>query len=214
MTTSGIQDLRREYSQNGLDEKEVDSSPFNQFKLWFDQALEADILEPNAMSLATVDFLSRPHNRIVLLKGFDEDGFTFFTNYESSKGEELVSHPYTSCCFFWKELERQVRIEGEVSKISKEESEAYFKSRPRMSQFGALASQQSVALPNRETLEQKFEELQKEYEDKEIPMPEYWGGYKISPCYFEFWQGRESRLHDRISYTKEEGNWLIRRLSP
>ncbi len=211
---ANIQDLRREYSQNVLDEKEVDSSPFNQFRLWFDQAVEADILEPNAMSLATLDFLTRPHNRIVLLKGFDEKGFTFFTNYESSKGGELASNPYASCCFFWKELERQVRIEGEVSKISKEESEAYFRSRPKMSQLGALASHQSMELPDRNALEQKFEELQKEYADKEIQMPDYWGGYLISPCYFEFWQGRQSRLHDRISYTKEKGNWIIKRLSP
>ncbi|RNC79381.1 MAG: pyridoxamine 5'-phosphate oxidase [Balneola sp.] len=211
---ANIQDLRREYSQSELDEKEVDSSPVKQFQLWFEQAVKADILEPNAMSLATLDFLTRPHNRIVLLKGFDENGFTFFTNYESSKGGELASNPYTSCCFFWKELERQVRIEGEVSKISKEESEAYFRSRPRMSQLGALASRQSMELPDRNALEQKFEELQKAYEGKEISMPDYWGGYLISPCYFEFWQGRQSRLHDRISYTKEKGDWIIKRLSP
>ncbi|MEX0721797.1 MAG: pyridoxamine 5'-phosphate oxidase, partial [Balneolaceae bacterium] len=157
---------------------------------------------------------NKPHSRIVLLKGYNEDGFIFFTNYASDKGKDLEQNPNAALCFFWIELERQVRIEGTVEKIPKADSENYFKSRPHKSQIGALASNQSEVVENREFLEKKFEELSEKYTEDNVDMPETWGGYLVKPTMFEFWQGRRSRLHDRIKYTLEDGEWGIRRLSP
>ncbi len=214
MDTIDLQKIRQEYTQHSLDESEVDKNPFKQFKLWFQEAIDSQVKEPNAMSLATVDGSGRPHNRIVLLKGFDEDGFTFFTNHASSKGDEIQVNPNISSCFFWVELERQVRIEGKAEKLSREESEAYFKTRPHMSQIGALASNQSEVVPSRDFLDKKFKELTRKYSEAEVPMPDTWGGYKVKPTYFEFWQGRRSRLHDRIVYLQENSNWSVKRLSP
>ncbi len=209
-----LQKLREEYSLSSLDESDVLQNPIEQFKQWIQEALKAGVPEPNAMNLATVDKDGKPHSRIVLLKGFDEKGFVFFTNYASDKGREIEANPNVSLCFFWIELERQVRIDGVAKKISKEESEAYFKSRPHKSQIGALASNQSEVVENRLFLEQKFEKLEAKFTEGEVPMPETWGGYVIKPSALEFWQGRRSRLHDRIKYEWKADNWIIKRLSP
>ncbi len=209
-----LQKLREEYSLSSLDESDVSQNPIDQFKQWIEEALKAGVPEPNAMNLATVDKKGRPHSRIVLLKGFDENGFVFFTNYASDKGKEIEENPHVSLCFFWIELERQIRIDGVAKKISKVESEAYFKSRPHMSQIGALASNQSEIVENRLFLEQKFEKLEAKFTEGEVPMPESWGGYVIDPSALEFWQGRRSRLHDRVKYEWKADNWIINRLSP
>ncbi len=209
-----LQKLREEYSLSSLDESDVSQNPIDQFKQWIEEALKAGVPEPNAMNLATVDKKGRPHSRIVLLKGFDENGFVFFTNYASDKGKEIEENPHVSLCFFWIELERQIRIDGVAKKISKVESEAYFKSRPHMSQVGALASNQSEIVENRLFLEQKFEKLEAKFTEGEVPMPESWGGYVIDPSALEFWQGRRSRLHDRVKYEWKADNWIINRLSP
>lgn len=214
MDIVNLQKIRQEYTQHSLDESEVDANPFTQFQKWLTDAVKSEVKEPNAMSLATVDGAGKPHNRIVLLKGFDKDGFTFFTNHASNKGDEIEANPNISSCFFWIELERQVRIEGKAEKLSREESEAYFKTRPHMSQIGAQASNQSEVVTSRDFLDKKFKELGKKYSEGEVPMPETWGGYKVTPNYFEFWQGRRSRLHDRIVYSKENTSWVIKRLSP
>ncbi len=214
MNSEDLQNLREEYSKHALDEKEVDNNPFNQFSVWFKEAIDAEVPEPNAMTLSTVDSESKPHSRIVLLKGFDESGFVFYTNQASDKGEEIKANPNVALCFFWIELERQVRIEGTAQKTSSQESEAYFKVRPFKSQIGALASEQSKKVPDREFLENTFRELEQKYSESEVPKPESWGGYRILPESFEFWQGRRSRLHDRIKYELSEGNWTIKRLSP
>tara|TARA_R110002096_G_scaffold329006_6_gene523081 strand:- start:47639 stop:48283 length:645 start_codon:yes stop_codon:yes gene_type:complete len=209
-----LQKLREDYSLSSLDESDVLQNPIEQFKQWIQEALKAGVPEPNAMNLATVDNEGRPHSRIVLLKGFDENGFVFFTNYASDKGREIEANHNVSICFFWIELERQVRIDGVAKKITKAESEAYFKSRPHKSQVGALASNQSEVVENRLFLEQKFEKLEAEFVEGEVPMPETWGGYVIEPSVIEFWQGRRSRLHDRIKYERKADNWIIKRLSP
>tara|TARA_R110000868_G_scaffold1211_2_gene9331 strand:+ start:52278 stop:52922 length:645 start_codon:yes stop_codon:yes gene_type:complete len=214
MKNIDLQQIRQEYSQHTLDESEVDKNPYQQFGKWFEEAVNSEVKEPNAMSLSTVDTLFKPHTRIVLLKDFDENGFTFFTNQASDKGSEISSNPNVSACFFWVELERQIRIEGVAEKISREESVSYFNTRPHMSQIGALASNQSEVVENREFLDQKFKKLAEKYPEGKVPMPESWGGYKIIPSYFEFWQGRRSRLHDRITYKQEKESWLIQRLSP
>lgn len=214
MNTTDLQQIRQEYSQHTLDVSEVDKNPFRQFEIWFKEAVESEVKESNAMTLSTVDGLNKPHNRIVLLKGFDERGFTFYTNQASKKGKEIAENPNVSVCFFWMELERQVLIEGAAEKISRKESEHYFKSRPYMSQIGAMASNQSEVVESREYLDQKFKALVEKYPEGSVPMPETWGGYLIKPIYFEFWQGRRSRLHDRIAYKKEEKSWAIQRLSP
>lgn len=210
-----IQQIRQEYSLHSLDESDVLNNPFSQFKSWFKEAIDSEVAEPNAMTLATVDSSNKPHTRIVLLKGFNEEGFTFFTNQASDKGNEIEANPNVSLCFFWIELQRQVRIDGVAVKVSRAESEDYFKTRPYKSQIGALASNQSEKVSSREYLDTKFKELSSEYpEGSEVPMPENWGGYKIIPSYFEFWQGRRSRLHDRIVYEFENENWVTKRLSP
>jgi pyridoxamine 5'-phosphate oxidase len=214
LTKENIQNLRQDYSAAELAEADVDKSPVVQFGKWFKDALDAQLHEPNVMTLATADLTGKPTARILLLKGFDEDGFVFFTNYASKKGEQLAENPQASMVFFWPELQRQVRIEGIVSKVSAEESTAYFHSRPAGSQIGAMASPQSTVIPNREVLEERVEELKAAYAEKEIPRPEHWGGYLLKPDHIEFWQGRPSRLHDRITYTSLNGVWTINRLAP
>lgn len=210
-----IRDLRQDYRTSFLSEKDVDKNPFRQFGKWFNQALSAEIIEPNAMTLATADTHGYPNARIVLLKDFDDEGFTFFTNYNSHKGQEINENPNATLLFFWIELERQIKIRGTVEKISKEDSEDYFYSRPSGSQLGAHASPQSSVIPGREFLENNLKNLEQEYQDKKIPKPEHWGGYKVIPKTIEFWQGRANRLHDRIIYTvQNDRSWKIERLAP
>ncbi len=210
-----IADLREEYSRQKLDEQSVESNPLVQFKKWFQEALDAKSKEANAMTLSTVSPDGQPHGRIVLLKGLENDSFVFFTNYQSTKGHELNHNNKAALTFFWAELERQVRIEGVVTKISEAESTEYFHSRPAGSQIGAWVSQQSTEIPNRHYLEKKTEEFKLKFEgvDK-IPKPAYWGGYQLTPHRIEFWQGRPSRLHDRILFEKTGNVWGIKRLSP
>lgn len=210
------QDMRKEYMARGLDESAVDADPIRQFAVWFDEAVAARLLEPNAMALATASPDGRPSVRMVLLKGFETAGFVFYTNYESRKGAELAANPRAALDLFWVELERQVRIEGSVERVTPEQSDAYFHSRPRGSQLGAAASHQSTVLPGREPLERRLEELEAQYVDSDtIPRPEYWGGYRVVPEVIEFWQGRANRLHDRLRYTRRpDGSWTIERLAP
>jgi pyridoxamine 5'-phosphate oxidase len=214
LTNENIQNLRQEYRAAELAESDVDKNPFIQFGKWFKEALDALLYEPNVMTLATADLTGKPSARILLLKGFDENGFVFFTNYSSKKGKELQENPQASMVFFWPELERQVRIDGLITKVTEEASSAYFHSRPKGSQIGAAASPQSSVIPNRELLENRVQELTTVYADKEIPKPDYWGGYLLEPTHIEFWQGRPSRLHDRITYTSVNGAWEINRLAP
>lgn len=214
LTKENIQNLRQEYRAAELAEGDIDKSPFNQFGSWFKDALDAQLYEPNFMTLATADLSGKPSARILLLKGFDENGFVFYTNYESKKGKELLENPQAAMVFFWPELERQVRIEGTITRVAEEVSTAYFHSRPQGSQIGATASPQSTVIPNRELLEHRVAALQQEYKEKEIPRPEHWGGYLLKPAHIEFWQGRPSRLHDRITYTLEGDLWAINRLAP
>ena len=209
-----VSDLRREYGAAGLVEADLDPSPFKQFASWFQQALDAQLAEPNAMTLATVAQDGKPSARIVLLKGFDEQGFVFYTNYESPKALELSENPHAALVFAWIELERQVRITGQTSRVSRQESEAYFCSRPEGSQLGAWASRQSEVISGREVLENRLEELRTEYANKPIPLPSDWGGFRLSPDSLEFWQGRPNRLHDRLRYKLAGARWLIERLSP
>jgi pyridoxamine 5'-phosphate oxidase len=197
-----------------LKEDEVSDNPIKQFELWFSDALKADGKSAHAMSLATSTNDGKPSVRTVLLKGYDESGFIFFTNYSSRKGNELKENPRGALLFFWKELERQIRIEGIIEKVSQRESDEYFHKRPVDSQIAALASNQSSVIKNRDALENKFNELKNKYKNSVVPLPEFWGGYKLIPGYMEFWQGRQNRMHDRISYTNENGNWKIERLAP
>lgn len=209
-----IADLRKEYTLNGLDQSDVLPNPIAQFQLWFDAALNAGVHEPNAMHVATIGPDQRPVGRIVLVKGIDERGFTFYTNYDSRKGQELTAHPVASLTFFWPELERQVRIEGRVEKVSEAESDAYFNSRPRGSQLGAWVSAQSEVIASREVLDVRQRELEAQFANQLIPRPPHWGGFRVVPDRMEFWQGRPSRLHDRIRYRIEGDDWVIERLSP
>jgi pyridoxamine 5'-phosphate oxidase len=208
-------DLRKEYMLRGFAEGDADDDPFAQFRVWFDDAVSAGLLEPNAMTLATATAAGRPSARMVLLKGFDARGFIFYTNHEGRKGQELTDNPWAALVFFWVELERQVRIEGRVERVSAEEADAYFASRPEGSQIGAWASHQSTVIPGREALERRVQELTDEYTGRAIPRPPYWGGYRVIPHAIEFWQGRPSRLHDRLCYQlRDDGTWVIERLSP
>jgi pyridoxamine 5'-phosphate oxidase len=209
-----IADLRRNYTQAGLLESEIVANPYAQFKLWFEQAVAADILEPNAMTIATVTAEGKPSARIVLLKDFDDRGFVFYTNYNSQKGIELQHCPYAALVFLWGDLERQVRIEGKVELVAESEATAYFHSRPASSQLGAWASEQSTIIADRSILEQKLQQLETEYQNTVIPKPPHWGGVRVIPQEIEFWQGRPSRLHDRLRYQLVDGNWQIDRLAP
>ena len=212
---SNVANLRLEYKLKSLDISDVVEDPIQQFRLWFNEALSSEIREPNAMVLATADFNAVPNARVVLLKGFDERGFTFYTNYESTKGKELIQNPLAALVFNWLELERQVRITGEVHKTSVEESNTYFKSRPKSSQIGAWASPQSRVIGSRRVIEENEAFLTEEYQNAfELPCPEFWGGFRVVPNHIEFWQGRSSRLHDRILYRLEGDRWKIERLAP
>ncbi len=210
-----IADIRKDYRQQSLSENEVDSNPFKQFERWWNDATNSGIDEVNAMTLATASVTGLPAARIVLLKGFDEKGFVFFSNYESFKGMQLDENPRACLVFFWKELERQVRITGLVEKTTAAESDAYFNSRPATSRIGAWSSPQSRIINNRQWLEENEKKITEIFEGKAITRPEHWGGYRVKPITIEFWQGRASRLHDRIQYTLQDtGDWLIERLAP
>ena len=210
-----LQNLRIEYSSSPINESEVDANPISFFGKWFDEAMAAEVREPNAMTLATATRDGIPSARIVLLKGADKNGFSFYSNYLSRKGKELAKNPSACLVFFWPELERQVRIEGKILKLSKEESEAYFASRPFGSQLGAVVSPQSQVIANREVLDVAFTAFEQKFDGKKIPKPAHWGGYILQPIAIEFWQGRKSRLHDRVKYAlMEKGKWKIERLAP
>lgn len=209
-----IADIRKDYKLKSLLEADVQKDPVAQFSVWWDEAVKSDITEVNAMTLATCNIDGKPSARIVLLKGFTNEGFVFYTNYESSKGNDLKNNSYAALVFFWKELERQVRIEGAVEKISEAESDSYFSSRPTGSKIGAWASAQSSAVANREVIEESYLNYLNKFNTQLIPRPKYWGGYIVKPEKIEFWQGRSSRLHDRISYIKQNEDWKIERLSP
>jgi pyridoxamine 5'-phosphate oxidase len=206
--------LRQEYTSAGLDKADVDPDPIVQFDEWFENAVEADLYEPNAMILATATNDGKPSARTVLLKGYDERGFVFYTNYEGRKAKEIEANPACALLFYWGELERQVRIEGRATRLSGQESDAYFASRPPGSRLGAWASEQSHPVEDRSILEERVRALQAEYEGREIPRPPFWGGYRIEPDTIEFWQGRENRLHDRIVYYRSGRGWKIVRLQP
>lgn len=214
MFNQQIADLRKDYKQFSLDEKDVAADPIAQFEKWWQQATHSDIAEPNAMTLASASKDGKPSARIVLLKSFDVEGFVFFTNYESRKGQEMAENPYVTLLFFWQELERQVRIEGVVSKASAAVSDGYYNSRPLGSRIGAIASPQSRVLADRKLLEEQVQILAEKYVLETPQRPAYWGGYVVKPTAVEFWQGRSNRLHDRILYTQEGENWNVARLAP
>lgn len=215
LTPAELAALRQDYSQRGLRRSELDSDPITQFNKWLAEASARQLIEPNAMTLATVDADGQPWTRTVLLKICDERGFTFFTNYDGAKGHHLAGNPRASLTFWWGALERQVNITGTVAKTSLEESDAYFHSRPPSSQIGAWASAQSEVVANRDQLERQFTEALAKYGERDIPLPPHWGGYRLPPHTIEFWQGRRSRLHDRLRYTRQEdATWKIERLSP
>ena len=214
--SQSISDIRRDYKLKSLDENDMEADPFSQFTQWWQEAVNSDIDEVNAMVLATATTTGLPSARIVLLKGYSENGFIFFTNYLSHKGKELQENPYAALVFFWKELERQIRIEGTVEKISGEESDRYFQTRPLASRIGAWASPQSEHIKDRKVIENSFTDMEKQLGTAaDIPRPPHWGGYRVKPHLFEFWQGRRSRLHDRIQYSIDSsGKWKMERLAP
>ena len=209
-----IADLRREYSLEGLNEGDLDPSPFRQFERWFRQAMDAPVLETNAMTLATVGPGGRPSARITLLKGVDDQGFVFFSNYESRKGMELLDNPKAALVFYWEGLGRQVRVEGEVERLTAEESDAYFQTRSLGSRIGAWASPQSRVLADRAELDRLVADVTDQFGDGEIPLPPHWGGFRLIPDRIEFWKGRRSRLHDRFHYARTPTGWRIERLAP
>jgi len=210
-----IKNLRQHYGARALEEEKANKNPLKQFQLWFDEALAAEFVEPNAMNIATVNKDGDVSSRIVLLKDFDEKGFVFFTNYNSNKARDLASANKVALNIWWDKLYRQVLINGSVEKVTREETIAYFHSRPRGSQIGAIASQQSQVIENHAVLEEEYKKLESLYENQKIPCPDHWGGYRVTPVQFEFWQGRSNRLHDRLRYVKSElGEWKIDRLSP
>lgn len=213
-TGNAVADIRKDYGQASLDDADVLDDPIAQFTRWFDEALRAEVNEPNAMNVATVDAHGKPSSRIVLIKQFDARGFTWFTNYDSRKGIELAGNPHAAILFFWSELERQVRIEGRVERVDAAESEAYFHTRPLKSRLAALASAQSAPIGSRAALEENYQAVEAQY-GEQPPRPEHWGGYRLVPDYIEFWQGRRSRFHDRIVYTRQaDGTWARQRLQP
>jgi pyridoxamine 5'-phosphate oxidase len=209
-----IADIRREYARARLDEASVSSDPLEEFARWFDEALTAQVLEPNAMTLATATEDGAPSARVVLLKGFDQRGFVFFTDYRSRKGIELNRNPRAALVLYWPELERQVRITGRAATIPPQDSEAYFRTRPRRSRISAWVSHQSQIVGSRKALDDRVPEVEKKFPGEDVPLPPYWGGFRVAPDAIEFWQGRESRLHDRIRYVRAGDEWRIERLSP
>lgn len=210
-----LSSMRKEYTQSALHEADMAGDPVTQFGVWFQQAVAAEVPEANAMTLATATPEGRPSARIVLLKGYDDRGFTFHTNYDSRKGAEIEANPYVALVFFWPALERQVRIEGRVERTSEAESDDYFQSRPAGARLGAWASKQSVVIPDRKAMEARLRELEEEYSDGNIPRPSHWGGFRVEPEAVEFWQGRASRLHDRLRYVRSsQGGWTIQRVAP
>jgi pyridoxamine 5'-phosphate oxidase len=210
-----LETLRREYAFEGLDERDVDANPFKQFERWFQQAVDAEIELADVMTLATATKAGMPSARMVVLRGVDERGFVFYTDYRSAKSRELAENPNAALVFFWRELGQQIRISGTVCKVSREESERYFETRPVESRLATSASNQSEVIPNREVLEERFDALKREYRDREVPLPPDWGGFRLSPSVIEFWQGRTRRLHDRLRYTRQpNGEWCIERLAP
>lgn len=211
---SPISDLRKDYTLNGLDIVDVLPNPIEQFGLWFEAALGAGVAEPNAMHVSTVTADGRPDGRIVLIKDVSNAGFVFYTNYESRKGRELSEQPFAALTFFYPELERQIRIEGRVEKVVADESDAYFDSRPRGNQIGAWVSNQSRVVESRDVLQNRQRELETQFEGEPVPRPPHWGGFRVVPEVLEFWQGRPSRLHDRIRYRREGQKWVIERLAP
>lgn len=214
MTEINVADLRENYTKGGIIDSELPDNPVEYFKIWLDEALKSKVMEPNAMSLATADKNGFPNVRMVLLKGVEDDAIHFYTNYESEKGKELDVNPYASVAFWWPELERQIRISGNVKKLTEKESEEYFHSRPRESQVGAWSSNQSREVKSREDLQNRFDDLKKKFDGVDIPKPEFWGGYQITIEKIEFWQGRPGRLHDRIQYVKNSKEWTKSRLQP
>ncbi len=214
MENTEISKIRREYLLRELDESNVHKDPYEQFSLWMEETIKAGVTDPSAMILATSSKESGPSARVVLLKGVDKNGLIFYTNYSSRKAKDLEENPAASVLFFWKELERQVRISGKTEKVSNGLSEEYFHSRPYESQLGAWASEQSSVISGRDFLEKKFEEYKNKFKGEEIPLPPFWGGYMLRPERWEFWQGRENRLHDRVCYLKEKDTWKIVRLAP
>jgi pyridoxamine 5'-phosphate oxidase len=210
-----IGDLRREYASRALGEADTDPNPIAQFRVWFDEALKSEIIDVNAMSLATCTPNGEPSVRIVLLKGLDDDGLVFFTQYDSSKGRELTLNPRAALLFYWAPLERQVRITGPVARVARETSEAYFATRPVESQWAAWTARQSSEVASRDALEQQYADVKRRYAEQQVPCPPDWGGYRVTPERMEFWQGRPGRLHDRLLYTRQiDGTWTRTRLAP
>jgi pyridoxamine 5'-phosphate oxidase len=214
MPAANVADLRRAYTLADLSEHDADPDPLHFFERWFDEAVHAEVREPNAMTLATLGADGQPTARIVLLKGVDAEGFVFYTNYESRKARELEARPRAALVFWWEALERQVRVEGTVERVAAAESDAYFASRPRGSRLGAWASDQSRPIADRSVLEEKLAEVEATYPGDAVPRPPHWGGYRLTPTLFEFWQGRASRLHDRLEYTPGPDGWTVQRLAP